>query len=75
MIMFGIIEIILAQIPDLSHIWWLSIVAAAMSFTYSTIGVGLALSRIIGMLPIYRFQTYVYIYLHEFLALKKETTY
>lgn len=48
MIMFGIIEIFLSQIPDLSHVWWLSVVAATMSFTYSIIGLGLAISRIIG---------------------------
>lgn len=61
MIMFGIIEIVLSQIPDLGHIWWLSVVAATMSFTYSTIGLGLAISRIIGTLE--HFQTY-YIYIY-----------
>ncbi|KAF3439282.1 hypothetical protein FNV43_RR17558 [Rhamnella rubrinervis] len=48
MIMFGIIEIVLSQIPDLNHIWWLSVVAATMSFTYSTIGLGLSISKIIA---------------------------
>ncbi|XP_048334373.2 amino acid permease 4 [Ziziphus jujuba] len=46
MIMFGIIEIVLSQIPDLSQAWWLSTIAAVMSFTYSTIGLGLAIARI-----------------------------
>ncbi|XP_031268617.1 amino acid permease 3-like [Pistacia vera] len=46
MIMFGIIEIVLSQIPGLDQLWWLSIVAAIMSFTYSTIGLGLAVAKI-----------------------------
>ncbi|KAL5554944.1 hypothetical protein UlMin_037180 [Ulmus minor] len=48
MIMFGIIEIVLSQIPGLDQVWWLSIVAAVMSFTYSTIGLGLAIANIIA---------------------------
>ncbi|XP_073151740.1 amino acid permease 4-like [Henckelia pumila] len=36
MIAFGVIEIIFSHIPDFDQIWWLSIVAAIMSFTYST---------------------------------------
>ncbi|XP_022993876.1 amino acid permease 3-like [Cucurbita maxima] len=46
MIAFGIVEIILSQIPDFDQLWWLSIVAAVMSFTYSTIGLGLGVSRV-----------------------------
>ncbi|KAL0383414.1 UNVERIFIED_CONTAM: Amino acid permease 3 [Sesamum calycinum] len=34
MIAFGVVEIVLSQIPDFDQIWWLSIVAAVMSFTY-----------------------------------------
>ncbi|KAJ0097759.1 hypothetical protein Patl1_28020 [Pistacia atlantica] len=48
MIMFGVIEIVLSQIPGLDQLWWLSIVAAIMSFTYSTIGLGLAVAKIAG---------------------------
>ncbi|GAB4855718.1 Amino acid permease 3, variant 2 [Ancistrocladus abbreviatus] len=46
MIMFGIAEIILSQIPGFDQIWWLSIVAAVMSFTYSTIGLGLGIAQV-----------------------------
>lgn len=45
MIAFGIIEIIFSQIPDFDQLWWLSIVAAVMSFTYSTIGLGLGIAK------------------------------
>ncbi|KAJ4952756.1 hypothetical protein NE237_029588 [Protea cynaroides] len=46
MIMFGVAEIIFSQIPDFDQIWWLSIVAAVMSFTYSTIGLGLGIAKV-----------------------------
>lgn len=46
--MFGIFEIILSQIPDFDQIWWLSIVAAIMSFAYSTIGLGLGVAKVAG---------------------------
>lgn len=48
MIAFGIIEIIFSQIPDFDQLWWLSIVAAVMSFTYSTIGLGLGIAQVAG---------------------------
>jgi len=50
MISFGIAEIILSQIPDFNELWWLSIVAAIMSFTYSIIGLGLGIAKVIGMI-------------------------
>ncbi|XP_050363494.1 amino acid permease 3-like [Argentina anserina] len=46
MIAFGIAEIIFSQIPDFDQLWWLSIVAAVMSFTYSTIGLGLGIAKV-----------------------------
>ncbi|GLT77911.1 hypothetical protein SLA2020_494650 [Shorea laevis] len=46
MIAFGIAEIIFSQIPDFDQLWWLSIVAAVMSFTYSTIGLGLGIAQV-----------------------------
>lgn len=49
MIMFGIIEIIFSQIPDFDQVWWLSIVAAVMSFTYSTVGLSLGISMVAGI--------------------------
>ncbi|CAM8953679.1 unnamed protein product [Rhodiola kirilowii] len=48
MILFGVTEIIFSQIPDFDQIWWLSIVAAVMSFTYSGIGLGLGLAKVIA---------------------------
>lgn len=48
MIAFGVVEIIFSQIPDFDQIWWLSIVAAVMSFTYSTIGLGLGIAKVAG---------------------------
>lgn len=48
MITFGISEIIFSQIPDFSQVWWLSIVAAIMSFTYSTVGLGLGIGKVAG---------------------------
>lgn len=49
MIMFGVIEIVFSQIPNLDQIWWLSIVAAMMSFTYSSLGLGLGIVKIAGI--------------------------
>ncbi|GLT70943.1 hypothetical protein SLA2020_429900 [Shorea laevis] len=46
MIAFGIVEIIFSQIPDFNQLWWLSILFAAMSFTYSIIGLGLGIARV-----------------------------
>ncbi|KAJ9166694.1 hypothetical protein P3X46_021404 [Hevea brasiliensis] len=46
MIAFGITEIIFSQIPDFDQLWWLSIVAAVMSFTYSSIGLGLGIAKV-----------------------------
>ncbi|KAK9162360.1 hypothetical protein Syun_003262 [Stephania yunnanensis] len=46
MIMFGVAEIIFSQIPDFDQIWWLSIVAAVMSFTYSSIGLALGVVKV-----------------------------
>uniref|UniRef100_A0A7N0TYN4 Amino acid transporter transmembrane domain-containing protein n=1 Tax=Kalanchoe fedtschenkoi TaxID=63787 RepID=A0A7N0TYN4_KALFE len=48
MILFGVTEIIFSQIPDFDQIWWLSIVAAVMSFTYSGIGLSLGLAKVIA---------------------------
>ncbi|XP_024392330.1 amino acid permease 3 isoform X1 [Physcomitrium patens] len=42
---FGVIQIVLSQIPNFGELWWLSYLAAAMSFTYSFIGLGLGISK------------------------------
>ncbi|TYJ46464.1 hypothetical protein E1A91_A02G122800v1 [Gossypium mustelinum] len=46
MIAFGIVEIFCSQIPDFDQQWWLSIVAAVMSFAYSTIGLGIGIAKV-----------------------------
>ncbi|KAB1210503.1 Amino acid permease 2 [Morella rubra] len=46
MIIFGVTEIVFSQIPDFDQVWWLSIVAAVMSFTYSSIGLGLGIAKV-----------------------------
>ncbi|XP_051126660.1 amino acid permease 3-like [Andrographis paniculata] len=46
MIAFGVTQILFSQIPDFDQIWWLSIVAAIMSFTYSSIGLGLGVAQV-----------------------------
>lgn len=48
MIAFGLAEVILSQIPDFDQVWWLSIVAAIMSFTYSVVGLGLGVAKVAG---------------------------
>ncbi|KAK6150798.1 hypothetical protein DH2020_015730 [Rehmannia glutinosa] len=46
MIAFGVTQILFSQIPDFDQIWWLSIFAAVMSFTYSSIGLGLGIAQV-----------------------------
>ncbi|CAD6204356.1 unnamed protein product [Miscanthus lutarioriparius] len=45
MIVFGAVQIVFSQIPDFDQISWLSIVAAVMSFTYSSIGLSLGIAQ------------------------------
>ncbi|CAN6450474.1 unnamed protein product [Victoria cruziana] len=49
MLAFGLIQIICSQIPDFHNMSWLSTVAAIMSFCYSTIGFGLGVAKVIGI--------------------------
>ncbi|XP_008442267.2 amino acid permease 4-like [Cucumis melo] len=46
MVSFGVVEIILSQIPNFDQIWWLSTLAAIMSFTYSFIGLSLGIAKV-----------------------------
>ncbi|KAG6710836.1 hypothetical protein I3842_05G022200 [Carya illinoinensis] len=46
MIIFGIIEIVISQIPNFHDLAGLSYVAAVMSFSYAFIGIGLSIARI-----------------------------
>jgi amino acid permease len=48
MILFGATQILFSQIPDFDQIWWLSIVAAVMSFTYSSIGLSLGIAQTVA---------------------------
>lgn len=47
MIGLGIAEVFVSQIPNFHKLSWLSIIAAIMSFTYSSIGLGLALAKVV----------------------------
>ena len=49
MLLFGLIQIVMSQIPDFHKMEWLSVVAAMMSFTYSFIGIALGFAKVIGM--------------------------
>lgn len=48
MVVFGIVQIFFSQLPNLHNLSWLSILAAIMSFSYSSIAVGLSLARTIS---------------------------
>uniref|UniRef100_A0ACD5ZRC4 Uncharacterized protein n=1 Tax=Avena sativa TaxID=4498 RepID=A0ACD5ZRC4_AVESA len=48
MVVFGISQIFFSQLPNLHEMAWLSILAAVMSFSYATIGVGLSLAQTIS---------------------------
>lgn len=48
MLIFGVVQIFMSQIPDFHSMEWLSIVAAIMSVSYSSIGLGLGAAKTIG---------------------------
>ncbi|MFS7974721.1 putative amino acid transporter, transmembrane domain-containing protein [Helianthus anomalus] len=48
MIIFAGIQIILSQIPNFDKLSWLSILAAVMSFAYSSIGLGLSIAKVVA---------------------------
>ena len=48
MVVFGVVQIFFSQVPNFHDLWWLSILAAIMSFTYASIAVGLSLAQIIS---------------------------
>jgi hypothetical protein len=43
-----VVQIIFSQLPNFHELWWLSVIAAVMSFSYATIAVGLALGQAIS---------------------------
>ncbi|KAI4306271.1 hypothetical protein L6164_029564 [Bauhinia variegata] len=47
MVLFGLVQIFMSFIPDLHNMAWVSVVAAIMSFTYSSIGLGLGVAQTI----------------------------
>uniref|UniRef100_A0A0D3F9V2 Amino acid transporter transmembrane domain-containing protein n=1 Tax=Oryza barthii TaxID=65489 RepID=A0A0D3F9V2_9ORYZ len=47
MLMFGLAQVVLSQIPGFHDMAWLSVLSAAMSFTYSLIGFGLGVAKVI----------------------------
>ncbi|PUZ49308.1 hypothetical protein GQ55_7G316200 [Panicum hallii var. hallii] len=47
MLLFGAAQVVLSFIPNFHNMAWLSVVAAIMSFTYATIGLGLGLAKTI----------------------------
>ncbi|PKI35690.1 probable amino acid permease 7 [Punica granatum] len=47
MLLFGLVQIVMSQIPDFHNMGWLSVVAAIMSFSYASIGFGLGLAKVI----------------------------
>ncbi|XP_057972905.1 amino acid permease 6 [Malania oleifera] len=48
MIIFACIQVVLSQIPNFHKLSWLSILAAIMSFAYSSIGLGLSIAKTAG---------------------------
>ncbi|KAK9270380.1 hypothetical protein L1049_025959 [Liquidambar formosana] len=48
MILFGVVQIILSQIPNFDQLWWFSIVADLMSFTFSIVALGLDIVKVAG---------------------------
>ncbi|XP_071702183.1 probable amino acid permease 7 [Rutidosis leptorrhynchoides] len=48
LLLFGLVQMIASQIPNIFHTKWLSITAAIMSFTYSFVGMGLGIAQVIG---------------------------
>ncbi|KAI3803942.1 hypothetical protein L1987_32108 [Smallanthus sonchifolius] len=48
LLIFGCIQLVLSQLPNFHKLSFLSIIAAIMSFVYSTIGMGLSIAKIAG---------------------------
>ena len=49
MLIFGIIQIFMSQIPNMHETKWVSAVAAVMSVTYSFITLGLGVAHVVGI--------------------------
>ncbi|KAL5803779.1 hypothetical protein ACOSQ3_030579 [Xanthoceras sorbifolium] len=46
-LVFGLVQILISQIPDFRNMEWLSVIASVVSFTYSFIGLGLGFAQVI----------------------------
>ncbi|PSR82353.1 Amino acid permease [Actinidia chinensis var. chinensis] len=47
MLLFGGVQIVVSQIPDFHNMAWLSVLSTVMSFSYSFIGLGLGIAKVI----------------------------
>lgn len=47
MVIYGVIQIVLSQIPNFHNLAILSLIAAVMSFAYSFIGIALSMTKLI----------------------------
>lgn len=68
MVLFGVIQIVMSQIPDFHNMEWLSIVAAIMSFSYASIGLGLGFAKVVGNIVN---QFVIFVKLHDATVKKK----
>lgn len=68
MLLFGVIQIVMSQIPDFHNMEWLSIVAAIMSFSYASIGLGLGFAKVVGNIVN---QFVIFVKLHDATVKKK----
>ncbi|KAB5534950.1 hypothetical protein DKX38_018036 [Salix brachista] len=48
MLLFGVVQVVLSQIPDFHNLQWLSIVSAIMSVSYASIGFALGFAQVIA---------------------------
>jgi hypothetical protein len=48
MVVYGALQVVFSQIPNLHKMWWLSTLASAMSLSYSAIGIALGVAQIVG---------------------------
>ncbi|XP_062222160.1 probable amino acid permease 7 isoform X2 [Phragmites australis] len=48
MLLFGLAQLVLSQIPDFHDMAWLSVFAAVMSFFYASVGLGLGVANVIA---------------------------
>uniref|UniRef100_A0A0E0PAW6 Amino acid transporter transmembrane domain-containing protein n=1 Tax=Oryza rufipogon TaxID=4529 RepID=A0A0E0PAW6_ORYRU len=47
MVVYGALQVVFSQIPNLHKMWWLSTLASAMSLSYSAIGIALGVAQIV----------------------------